>query len=126
MGRNLCYLRKSGSQRHRGEYSVPNSVGGNGDLRVRRPRSAKHSARPALLAELATIRRIMEGAANHRYWISRCVLFEIRHVSTEFSAARSGDICELSPWPGPSTQLLSQQLVGSVRISVVGAAAQRR
>src|SRR5207249_4503806 len=68
----------------------------------------------------------MGGAANHRYWISRCVLFEIRHVSTEFSAARSGDICELSPWPGPSTQLLSQQLVGSVRISVVGAAAQRR
>src|SRR5437773_2313888 len=57
----------------------------------------------------------MEGAANHRYWISRCVLFEIRHVSTEFSAARSGDICELSRRPGPSAQLLSQQCVGSVR-----------
>src|SRR5439155_25333898 len=79
-----------------------------------------------LLAELATFRWIMEGAANHRYWISRCVLFEIRHVSTEFSAAPSGDICQLSLRPRPSAQLLSQQSVGWVRISVVGAAAQRR
>ncbi len=65
----------------------------------------------------------MGGAANHRYWISRCVLFKIRHVSTEFSAARSGDICQLPPWPGPSTELLSLQRVGSVSISVAAAAA---
>src|SRR5205085_8191486 len=93
-------------QRHRSEHCVANCMGSHGHLRVRTFGSSEHPSGAAFSIELAKFRRVMDGAGDHRYRISRCVLFEVRSVSSKLSAAGFGYLCELSQRPRTSGQLL--------------------
>src|SRR6266542_5752072 len=60
-----------------------------------------------LSASLARPGWLVGLRADYRHGFPRRVLFEIRHVPPEFSAARACVLCELSQRPGGSSKFLS-------------------
>src|SRR5205807_476090 len=124
LGRNMCHIRRSFSQRKRRKHCFTDVLGNHGHLRVWRSQSAQRTTRVALSSFDPTGGWVMERTANHRHRFPRRVLPKIRHVPAKLSAPCARHLRQLPPRPRSSAELFPLRLTNSAVKSRSSRAAQ--
>src|SRR6476619_4926209 len=120
LGRNVCYIRKSFSQRKRRKHCFTDVLGNHGHLRVWRSQSLQRTTRSALPSFDPTGGWVVERTANHGYWFPRRVLPKIRHVPAKFPAPRARHLRELPSRCRPSAEFFPLRLTNcAIEIAVI-------